>query len=227
MPSRADRERLRKEMEERKKSLPPQPQQGTIFGDDGIDKTIASKEVTEPKKGEKADIVKMPDAPAPEPVKKKGTEPSVKKESTAKEKKERPISKKNVSAPAGSSKWIEKMRDVLELYDGDKSLVRVVGSEEDIMFWKKQSRKNGIPQQDLLAMFMLDLIKDIEDGVVTEDSEDVLPYQKALRDMATPVSAFLPKKLIEKIKASAAELCLKQTGIYAYGLMRSHKKGIK
>ncbi len=116
---------------------------------------------------------------------------------------------------------------VLEKYSGPKKTVKIVAKEEDMKYWIKQSRKNSIPQQDYLALILLDTIERVKKGQVNDESEEVLEYQRVLHNMAAPINAQISAELIEEVKEAAADLCMKQSGFFAYSLYKARESTIK
>ena len=119
--------------------------------------------------------------------------------------------------------WKAAKVKALAKYEGDKKTVKVVANEESIKYWIKQSRKNAISQQDYLALMLLDTIDLVKKGKLTDESEEVLEYQKVLRNMGAPVNAMLPVTLIDEVKDAAAELCMKQSGFFAFTLNKARE----
>lgn len=216
MASREERAKLRAQHQEKMNQMAKQPENHATFNSEiptpEIEIKVEKKPAPEEKKVEKK----------PETKKVETRTTSKKSASTVEEK-----AKKKAEIKKTREEWYASKVKALEEYNDDKKSVKVIGKQEDITFWLKQSRKKGIAQQDYLSLIMLETIEAVKKGELTDESEEVLEYQKVLRDMGTPVNSRMSIKLLDEVKDAAAELCMKQTGFYAYSLKRARLQAEK
>ncbi len=214
MASREERAKLRAQHQAKLDQMAKQPENHATFNTEiPTPKTdiIVEEKKAAPKKERAA-------APVKPKVETKVT--NKKKTPTAEEK-----AKKKAELKQTREDWYASKVKALEKYqDDDKKCVKVIGKQEDINFWIKQSRKKGLAQQDNLALILLETIEAVKKGELTDESEEVLEYQKVLRDMGTPINSRIPESLLEEVKDAAAELCMRQTGFFAYALKRAKHK---
>ncbi len=210
MASREERAKLRAQHQAKLDQMAKQPENHATF----------DTEIPTPKVDT---ITVLPEEPKVEKAD-TPTKPKVETKVTNKKKTETvdQKAKKKAEIKKTREEWYASKVKALENYkDDDKRSVKIIGKHEDITFWLKQSRKKGIAQQDYLALILLETIEAVRNGEINDESEEVLEYQKVLRDMDTPVNSRLPYTLVEEIKDAASELCMKQTGFYAYSLKRA------
>ncbi len=246
MATREERARLRQEHAKKIAAMPEQPQNHAMFDkevpsaklsdvpevvpveDERIEKETLPSEKTEK---ESSKPLKAEDTPVEKKASKAKAEPAVtekKSKKAAPEKKaasDKPV--KAVSSKGTKESAAEEKEALMTKYVGARAPVKAIGKEEDIRFWIKQSRKTGIPQQDYLGMIFCKAMEHVKDNNITDDSEEVLPYQKALHDMAAPVNAHIPNDLLADVKDVAADLCLRQSGFCAYALHLARIEGSK
>lgn len=228
MASREDRAKLRAAHEQKLKQMAAQPVNHATF-DEPIPtpKAVEAPEKAEIKVEAKVEEVKAPEVKAPvKPAKKeapKKIETVV--ETVINQSKSTPVASDTANIVAESKKKREELKNdkvkALAKYNDGKKTVKIVATEENIRYWIKQSRKNGIPQQDFAALIFLDTIEAVKNGQITDESEEVQEYQKVLHNMGTPVNAQISISLVDEIKDAAAELCMKQSGFFAYSLNRA------
>ncbi len=220
MASREERAKLRAQHEEKLKSMAKQPDNHATFDSEIPQPSI--NVITEEIKSDNVNATaSIPAEPAIEELVESNINHAAKKTKTV-TKTNKDTLKKEIKAR--KEDWNKSKVKAIANYTGDKKSVKIVAKPDDIKFWIKQSRRNGISQQDYLALLLLDTCKEVQNGKITDESPEVQEYQRVLRDMDTPVTAHLPEDLLNEIKDAAAELCMKQSGFYAFSLNRGRLK---